>query len=132
MICFLCIQNFFQGPNVICPDESLIVMGGICCKPGQVNSDRNCEDKCPFGQVTNDDQVCEECPSEQVSNAAGDKCIFDCVSEGQILNSEGNACFENCQDEGEISNSVGSACLKNCSSGGETPDYDGDNRCDAN
>ena len=89
-----------------------MVMSGICCQNDQVNSAGKCEEQCPPTQFMNENQVCGDCPSNQIVNAAGNRCLSDCATEGEITNVAGNA------------------CLTSCASGGETPDLDGDNKCD--
>ena len=88
------------------------MMAGICCQNDLVNSAGICVDQCLPIQFMNENRVCGDCPLNQIVNAAGNKCLIDCATEGEITNNAGNA------------------CLTSCASGGETPDLDGDNQCD--
>ena len=87
-------------------------MAGICCQNDLVNSAGICADQCLPTQFMNENRVCGDCPLNQIVNAAGNKCLIDCATEGEITNNAGNA------------------CLTSCASGGETPDLNGDNKCD--
>ena len=87
-------------------------MAGICCENDQVNSGGICAKQCLVAQVMNENRVCGDCLLNMIVNAAGDKCLVDCATEGEITNAAGNA------------------CLTSCAIGGETPDFNGDNQCD--
>ena len=127
-----CISPFFKGPYVNCTGSTLIPMGGICCQSIQVNAGGVCADQCPTAQVMTSNRICEECPDNTIGNAAGNKCLDDCVVEGEIINAAGTRCLSNCTAGGEITNAAGTACLVNCTAGGETADSNDDHQCDIN
>ena len=77
-------------------------------------------------------RICEECPENTIGNAAGNKCLGDCLVEGEIINAAGTKCLSNCMSGGEITNAAGTACLLDCIAGGETADSDDNGQCDMN
>ena len=85
-------------------------MGGICCQSIQVNAGGICANQCPPAQVMDSNRICEECPEKTIGNAAGNKCLGDCLVEGEIINADGTKCLSNCTAGGEITNAGGTLC----------------------